>query len=274
MIKSEFLKIFKSKKCMFFTILFVLIPFIDLVQNIEEEYLDYWQHKEAYIGGLTSGMIQIAPEVSFLSGGSHGHLSQMLLIWLLPIHLLLIYCDSYIQEIRSGYSSIIFCKGSRKKIVLAKFSVSFLYPFLVCFGSLVLNYLLAHVAFWGGTGRVGIFEPEIMTAFEELCYLNPNITYMIYIVVFCFIAGCCGVFCCGLCFLFPGKKFVYPIAFFIWIKQINAEYSLTYAMQPFIEYGPEYFIPALLFFLCTVFVVFILAYLKKVKRDEIYKDHF
>lgn len=264
MLKSELYKIIKSKKSIFFCILILLIPFIDLIQNIHEESPDTW------IGSLPKCEISIPSSVCFLSGGSQGHISQMLLIWILPIYLLLIYSDSYIREIRSGYSAIIFSKQSRSKIVAAKMTVAFMVPFLVCLVSLILNFVLVQLIFKGGTDG-NIF---VETPFEKMCHYRPNITYLVYILVFCLIAGGCGVFCMGLSMLFPGKKFVYPIAFFVWIKQINASNSLTFAMQPFIEYGPEYIIPALQVFFSIVLVVFLLAFIKKVKRDEIFKDSF
>ena len=56
-VKSELYKVMKSKKCMFFMALMILIPFVDLISNMLHVFLDYWLYSEAYVGGMKSGMI-------------------------------------------------------------------------------------------------------------------------------------------------------------------------------------------------------------------------
>lgn len=75
--------------------------------------------------------------------------------------------------------------------------------------------------------------------------------------------------CTSICYLFPSYKSAYPTALFIWMVQIIAPFSITYAIQPFIEYGPDMFFPALLINFTIILCTTITALLYKVKRDEI-----
>ncbi len=133
LIKSELYKMLKSKKSIFFIVLMILIPFIDLISNILNVYLDYWLNKEAYIDWFVPSMRLNPAMGSFLSGSSHGHISQMLLIWIMPIYLMIIYSDTYISEVKYGYNNIVFTKSDRRKIVRQRFVISFALGFAVSF---------------------------------------------------------------------------------------------------------------------------------------------
>lgn len=265
-VKSELYKVMKSKKCMFFMALMILIPFVDLISNMLHVFLDYWLYSEAYVGGMKSGMILHPAMASFLAGSGDSHLGQMLLIWVLPIYLMLIYSDSYIREVSYGYNNIIFTKGKKKKIIKDRFMVSFLIPFTVCFCSLLLNFLLAQIIFFGGKDFLGMRVDE---SFMGLCMSYPNISYIIYMMVFCFLSGGCGVLCTGISYLIPNNKIAYPLVFVMWFVQIISPYSITYAMQPFIEYGPNYFVPALIINCILVVGVYVVSFVYMEKKDEI-----
>ena len=169
----------------------------------------------------------------------------------MPIYILLIYGDSYIWEKSCGYTGIIFSQYSRKKIVQTKFAVSFLLFFSIIFLSLLLNFLLANLLFMGGSDFKGM---ELMLAEGDLSgwwawsLENPFLAYFLYMILYSILAGIFGVVCYAVCYLAPSYKLAYPICFFLWFGQIVSPYSITYAIQPFIEYGPEYFLPALLIF--------------------------
>lgn len=267
--KSELLKVIKSKKSIFFIILMFLIPFIDLISNMLNYYGDYWRHKEAYEGGLSPDMILHPAMGSFLAGSSHGHIAQMLLIWMLPIYLMVIYSDSYIMEVQYGYNNIIFCKTDRKTIIKQKYMLSFLIPFLISLVSLTINFILAQIIFFGGTDMQQMDTyTDFFEAFIRICLNNPNKAYLLYIVVYSMISGGCGILCSGISFLIPNNKIAYPAAFLLWVVQIISPYSLTFIIQPFIEYGLDYIIPALAIFLVIVICVLIVSYRYKVKYDE------
>lgn len=264
--RSELFKVIKSKKSIFFITLMLLIPFIDLISNMLTVYKDYWMHKDAYGGVLSSSMVLHPAMGSFLAGGSQGHIAQMLLIWILPIYLMIIYSDSYIREVQYGYNNIIFSKSNRVTLIKEKFRLSFRIPFFISFISLTINFILAQIIFFGGTDFKGMI---IGSGFEGVCLSHPNIAYLLYIIVYSVISGGCGVLCSGISYLIPYDKIAYPVVFFIWIVQIISPYSLTYAIQPFIEYGPEYFVPALVTFIIIVIGIAAISYRYKVKYDEI-----
>lgn len=264
--RSEIFKVIKSKKSLAFIIIMFIIPFIDLIWNMLTVYNDYWMNKEAYGGVLPSSRVLHPVMGSFLTGGSQGHIAQMLLIWVLPIYLMIIYSDLYIREVQYGYNNIVFCKSDRRMIIKRKIKLSFYIPFFISLISLIINFVLAQIIFWGGEDFKGmIIEP----GFEGVCLSYPNITYLLYIIVYSMISGGCGMICSGISYVIPNVKIAYPLAFFIWIVQIISPYSLTYAMQPFIEYGPEYFLPALAIFVIVVIGIVVVSYRYKVKYDEI-----
>lgn len=67
--RSELLKVIKSKKSIVFIIIMFLIPFIDLISNMLNVYYVYWTNKDAYGGVLSSSAITHPAMGSFLSGG-------------------------------------------------------------------------------------------------------------------------------------------------------------------------------------------------------------
>lgn len=268
-LKSELYKIFKSKKSVVFIVLMLLIPIGEMVINVLDIFGDYWQYPQYYPDGITAEMIPLPALKSFLAGGSTGHIAQMLLIWILPIYLMMIYSDSYAYEVSCGYNNIVFCKEERRIIIRDKFIVSFLLPFTISVVSLLINFLLAHIFFYGGKDTLGLAQIFDSTSFPGMCLKHSNITYLVYIFIYSMLAGGCGIICTSVCYLIPNIKIAYPVAFFIWFVQILLPCSLVYVMQPFIEYGFDYTIPALGLFIIIVITMVIITYRKKVKCDEI-----
>jgi hypothetical protein len=240
-----------------FIIFLLLIPLIDLLMN--------WNGNT-----MISKEYVLHPSMaSFLSGHSMGHITQMLYIWMLPLYLLITYCDYYIQEKKVGYNIMLLSRISKRDLIKSKMIISFFVPFLISFISVSLNFVLANIIFKGGVYFSGL-ERFVARGINilHISIQHPIITYIIYILVFSLITGGCGIICTGICLLFPKYKVTYPIVFFIWIIQIAMPYSLTYAMQPFIEYGLDYIIPALLIFLIIVLIVSVSGFIFKVKNDE------
>ena len=268
-IKGELTKLVKAKRSILFIILMFLVPLIDLILNIIMVYADYWLHQDAYVGGLSSGSILHPAMGSFLAGSSEGHIPQMLLIWMLPIYIMNIYSDIYIKESRVGYNVAVLSRIDKRKFLQKRFSVSFWIPFMISIASLTINFLLAQIVFFNGTDMLGLDFYVEEQNFFAWSVTNPDLAYIGYILVYSLIAGIYGIVCTGISFLFPNSKIAYAIVFFVWIAQIISPYSLTYAMQPFIEYGPEYFIPALLIFGVIAIGVYVISFRYKVKSDEI-----
>lgn len=270
MLTSEIYRVLTNKKSIFFICLLIVIPFLDLLMNISSSYLNYWLHPEAYGEQLSKKNLLHPAAASFLSGSSMGHIAQMLLIWILPLYLLLIYSDFYILEKKIGYSNITYSRFSRKDLLKNRFLLSFLLPFIILFTSLLLNFVLALIIFRGGQSFLGMeMYVDSHGHLLALSLKHPYVTYMIYLLVFSILAGCYGVMCLALSLLLPNYKYVYPIAFLIWIIQIMSPYSLSYLMQPFIEYGFKEIIPASIIFFAIIAIFFLSAWRYKVKYDEI-----
>ncbi len=226
-------------------------------------------HPDAYGGAISRETLLHPSKASFLSGSSQGHVAQMLLIWVLPIYFLIIYSDFYIQEKKLGYSNITFTKLSKKKFLSIRFFVTFFLPFTIVLISLLLNFILAVVIFHGGQSFQGMESYSNPHPLLSYSLNNPYLAYIGYIFIFSLIAGCCGVICTSLSLLFSKYKHVYSIAFFIWIIQIILPNSLTYLIQPFIEYGFDRIIPASILFSSIVIILFVSSWFYKVKFDEI-----
>lgn len=268
-IKSELYKVVKSTRSIIFIVVIFLIPFIDLIMNICSVYLDYWLNTEVYIDGIAKSSIYHPVVGSFLSGISEGHIAQMLLIWFLPIYSMLIVGDSYIREFGCGYNNIIFTIEDRKNIVKGKIIVSFFVMFIVSLVSMMVNFCISQIVFLNGNNMLGLEGLGVVNGFVRKCLQHPNIAYVMYILMYSIIAGGCGILCSCVSFIIPDNRIAYPVVFFAWILQIISPYSLTYLTQPFIEYGPEYFLPALLIFVVIIAVAWNIAYISKVKKDEI-----
>lgn len=272
LIKSELYRILKSKRSIYFIVLMIIIPIIDIVINYFNTFGEYFRNFKAYPEGFPKIFVLNPNFASFLSGSSRGHIAQMLLVWILPLYLLVIYCDSYIQDKKIGYNNIVFMKSSRKNIISSKFIVSFIVPFVVSFISLTINFILAHILFYGGTNFMGldaIAASGDLDAFASFCFTHPVLVNYIYILIYSIVAGGCGLFCTGLSFLFPYYKIVYPLAFVFWCVQLISPFSLTYVMQPFIEYGLDYIIPAFIIYFASIIVITIVAFRRKVGLDEL-----
>lgn len=270
MISKELRDIVKSRKGKIVIFIIFFIPMIELVLNILSVYADYWLHPEAYGGTLDKHIIYHPSKAAFLSGTSLGHMPQMLLVWLLPLFLLLLYDDSYIRECRIGYNNIISVRTSKKSVFFSKIITGFIAGFTIIFFSMALNYLLSNLCFMGGTSFRGL-ETAVNPS-DGILYISlqhPVITYLIYIFAFSFIAGVYSVFCVSLSFVIGSYKMLYGACVVIWFLQILSPFSITYAIQPFIEYGLDKIIPAILILLALVLLSVIVGLYAKVKYERI-----
>lgn len=266
-IQAELYRILKSWKSRVFILVIFLVPIWELLILIKQIIIPQWPIE-------WSERIRVLNHpamASFLSGASHGHTAQMLLIWLMPIYVLLIYGDSYIQEKSCGYTGIIYSQYSRKKIIRTKFATSFLVFFGVFFMSMLLNFILANLIFMGG-GRLRGFEQSlaagVLSPFEVWSVQNPVAAYLISMVIYCVLAGCTGVMCCAVCYLFPSYKLAYPICFFIWFIQITMEPSIIYALQPFTGNTVIKVIFPLLRFFVIGLIVVLISWWREVRCDK------
>lgn len=245
----EFKKL-KNKRSVSLMIIMAAIPFIDLFINWQASYADYFFHPDAY--GSSPPPYAFHPvAASFLCGNSVGHLSQMLLVWILPLFLLLIYSGSVVTEKNQGYLNIIYTKREKRVYVHHKIATAFLVGFFVIFISLMLNFGLARLLFASGTSFGGLEEMvgQINGLFDW-SIRHPYTAYFFYIVATSTISGVISAISISMAFLLPNNWALYPAVFFTWLLLIINPFSITYAMQPFIEFGVSTIAISLAMLLC------------------------
>ena len=265
MFRHEFMLIRKNKKTKIIISFLLLLVIADLIlawyQNIGIQYPVKVTDPDNIIHPAFA---------SFLSASTEGHITQMLYLWLLPIHLLLIYCDLPVSERQSGYTSLLYTKLEKRNCLKIRLIFSFLFSFFIVFVTLVINYIGCILIFWTGTdfrgGRLDDYPDHLVYTFSMK---HPYSAYFLYIVMTAFIAGGCGMICMGLSFVIKQYKFLYLFGFLLWYLQITGPCSLTYVFQPFIEYDLNYMIPAFLIFFVFWWGITLFGYYYRVKKDEI-----
>lgn len=266
MIKSEIYRTIKSSKGKVIIMLMFVLPFIDMCQHIYWDYYDYI----FYNSSVNRSQFDHPVFASFLCSSTQGHFTQILLFWILPIYFLIMYSDSYTTDFNTRYNNSAISKVGKRTYYKSKYIVSFIIPFATVMISLIINLVFCLILFHGGKSFAGMESYyDTMGDWFILGYNHPYIYYGIYIVTFSFICGLCGIL--GLsCSLITKNHFKsYPVAFFIWFAQIISPLSITYSMQPFIEYDFPYFISALAILIATVSIVFAIAYFMRIRKDEI-----
>lgn len=270
MLKHEFDMLKKDKKAILVFLILLGVVLFDLYRQYVAEFIDMgfmgrWDYPAKWIKWLDH-----PANASFLSSSLEGHISQMLYLWILPVYLLLIYCDKSIAESRSGYFAVMMIKQGKKKFLKTKFQFSFLMGFAVVFFTLFLNYILAIVFFWGGPDFDGLelayFPTHVVFTFSMK---YPYVAYFLYIIAVSILSGGCAMICTGLSFIFTQYRYLYLASFLLWYMQIIAPNSLTYVMQPFIEYDLPYMLPALGVFAVICVVAVSAGYVYRMRKDEL-----
>ena len=154
---------------------------------------------------------------------------------------------------------------------MTKYISSFLIPFCVLAISLLVNFILSQIVFRGGYSFLGI-----ETLFEDKNELwfrlegkYPNQMYLLYIFVTSVLAGMCGLIMQSLAFISKRYTITYILGFFIWMWLQTTPYNLTYATQPFIEYGFEDFIKSVMLYVGVGLGISLITFIFKVKQDEL-----
>ena len=286
MLKKEIIGILKDKRTFLIILLVLIIPIIDLsveykqmnvtyARKHEKEIIarDLMMKKECEKDGSKyfTNWISHPANASFLARNTQGHASQMLLLWLLPFFVLNMISDRYISEEKRGYVNILLSRGSKKKYYMTKYISSFLIPFCVLAISLLVNFILSQIVFRGGYSFLGI-----ETLFEDKNELwfrlegkYPNQMYLLYIFVTSVLAGMCGMITQSLAFISKRYTITYILGFFIWMWLQTTPYNLTYATQPFIEYGFEDFIKSVMLYVGVGLGISLITFIFKVRQDEL-----
>ena len=206
---------------------------------------------------------------SYLSGATHGHLPQILILWLLPLYVLNIYSDKSISEYNRGYKNAVFMRTGKYRYLRAKILVSFIIPFVVMAVCLFVNFGLTQIAFHGGYGFRGA-EYGVRNTWSEFVYLYPNVTYCIYILLSSLAAGCCGVICQSLAMVFKKYSTVYVASFFVWLVLMIIKYPVIDIFQPFTsDYLKPVGMAGLILGAVTIVILIVMVVIKEIKKDEL-----
>ena len=286
MLKKEILSILKSKRVLIIVFIIFIIPIIDINMASKEMRVSYKrEHKEEILKNEREERIEAKKQgyrfhsswithpayASFLSRSTHGHSTQIMLLWLLPFMVLNLISDRYIWEKNKGYSNIMLSRGTKKKYILSKYMASFLIPFIVFSLSLLLNFIIAQVIFRTGNNFMGI-EVLFNIKYGKWFYLEgkyPNLIYLLYIFVTSCLAVMCGLITQSLAFISKRYTITYILGFFIWMWLQTTPYNLTYATQPFIEYGFEDFIKSVMLYVGVGLGISLITFIFKVRQDEL-----
>ncbi|WP_249596370.1 hypothetical protein [Peribacillus frigoritolerans] len=252
---SYYYRLTNNKKTKFIVICIVAIVIIDifiLIGNVLESWI----------------MPHLA---TFLAASSLGHMMQILLIWFLPIFLLIMCADSYIQDYKTGYRYIVATKKGRYSYYKTMLLGNMSFAFLVMVGCLLLNMIIAYFVFMNGEFDMGL-SPDLSPENPLYTFNNkmPAVTNVVYIIIFGFYTSLCAGMATVLSWCFPDIKYTYPLSFVIWFSQIlGLNYSLAMIIQPFNEVTLEAFI--LIFFRSTILflAVITVGFMYKVKSDEV-----
>jgi len=269
MISKEILGIIKSKRNRIFILLILLIPLLDLTQGVLTGRLgDYICNPDAYSQRPSGNLLTHPAFASFLSATTHGHLWQMIVVWLMPVFALNMFSDGYVLERSRKYTNMIYMRCEKRKYMQSKFVVAFIVPTLILGTSLMLNFGISQIIYRGGTSFNGleIFKGE--GGYFGYIFNNPNKVYFIYILMASIVTGLCSVFCQSMAFIFKEYKKTYAVSFFVWLILVICPYSITYLYQPFIEYGTNYLIKISVILITLVVMSVIVGFLKE-NRDEI-----
>lgn len=253
---SNIIRISKDIKGKFFFIFIIVLPLIDLAQL----YLSNLKFKISYNPIFAA----------FLTGSSEGHISQILLFWFLPIYLLLLCSEMYIQDVNNGYNSIIISKVGKRRYIRSQLLTSFFTPALTMFFSLIINWAASYLIFHGGTFSTNFFETDWSTnSLAVFSQEHPFLIYFLFLLNVCFITGLAGVMGMCISFISPKRAFVYPVTFFFWFIQVVLHSTIINLFQPFTELELSNILPV---FVRTILIFLILTscmYVIKVKTDEI-----
>ena len=283
MLKKEILSVLKSKRVLIIALIIFLIPIMDINMAAKQLQVSYKRaHKEEILEADRESEIECEKEggrfisgwlahPAFLSRSTQGHTTQIMILWLLPFFVLNLVSDRYIWESKKGYTNIMLSRGSRKKYMLSKYAASFLIPFVVFALSLLLNFVLAQIIFRDGNNFMGL-EVLFDDKYEKWFRIEgryPNLMYLLYVFVTAFLVGMCGLITQSLAFISKRYTITYIVGFFIWMWLQTTPYNLTYATQPFIEYGFEDFIKSVALYVGTGLLISTVTFIFKVRQDEL-----
>lgn len=191
---------------------------------------------------------------------------------MLPITLMLLYCDKYQAEKDLGAMNIYITKSSRKKFFNTKIISAFIIPSLSCGVPLIVNLLICVAFLYGNTSFLGLEEYAVdnIGMFLISCLRHPYIAWAGYCLVAMIVFGLLGVMCQSMCMIFNDNRIAYVVTFAIWITFFCFEYNIPKIIQPYTEYGIRDGLTSLAVFLPFVLLPLSISYIQMViLKDEV-----
>ena len=151
-------------------ILFIFVaPILDILMAL----VDVFKGASVPVPGLVTFL------GSFMTAGLQGVLTGYL-----PLFLAIIVADDCIEDYRIGYKNILVTKRGKNKYFALNMLKSFTVSFFVLIIPLLLNLLMVHIVFAGGTYIPA--DVEMLKSESNLLqsYSNPMFYNILYILVF------------------------------------------------------------------------------------------
>ncbi len=259
MVKQELYKTVFSKKSKIIFAVLLLIAISDNFIGISQ-------------AGPYGYYYNIHPAFVSLLSGQAGLVCYALYFWIMPISLMLLYCDRSVNENKIGIYQIYLTKSSRKKLFFSKIGTSFVLPFFYCGIPLLVNLVVYSIFLHNGTSFFGMekFDVEEIGTFWFNSIHHPYITWFIYFFFALLMFGLLGILCQCISLITKDTKTSYIVSFAIWIIFFCSDYNIPMIIQPYTEYDLVYGFKTFVCFFPFLIVSFTAAYVQMVvKKDEI-----
>lgn len=187
----------------------------------------------------------------------------------LPLFLAIIVADDCIEDYRIGYKNILITKRGKNKYFALNMLKSFTVSFFVLIIPLLLNLLMVHIVFAGGTYIPA--DVEMLKSEPNLfqSYSNPMFYNILYILVFSFIGGIVGSGATALAMAFPNRFILYPLAFILWYISTAIKPSIIGALTPFTVYPLSHYTFTIIFVVAINIVAALFSFFKVTKYDQV-----
>lgn len=205
---------------------------------------------------------------SFLAGNTNS-ITQVLLLWFLPLYLLLIAADDCIEDYHLGYRSLLMTKWGKHPYLGANIIKGFCFGFFVVFISLAINLVMTQITFAGGTFTPFDKESIASTPSLSLAFQHPLWTNIKYILVTSLLSGIVGMGASAAALAIHNRFIVYPVVFLMWYIPFSFEKSIMLAIQPFTEYFIKDAGVAVGFVVAINIFAVVFAYIKVIKIEKV-----
>ena len=254
-------RILRDKVKLFFIILLLLIPLLDIIQIFRN--------------------LEFAPETSIpdpryvafsaLSTTGTNHMLHKIMFWFLPIYLLIITGEDSLEDHDIGYSNILQSRMSRKEYIWGKARNSFCFSFILIFLSLALDYGVLQLVFSNGV-QIWI-EPDLYPAEENriytIGYYHPVLVNFVNITITAILSGLVSLIGTGLALNFHDRKVVYGITFILWFIFVLVDDGLMSILHPFTNMIFSRFIIGFLLVAVGYLIIAMTTLIAEVRSDEI-----